>query len=838
MGNGRTIHEILAQREEFLVIGLTGRMGSGCSKVAQLLATPFDKMNFPHPVPQPGLQSLTQEERAIRIVAEYANEHWLKFDIVHVGAIIATFILDDDRRFIYDLNNGGADIENDKKREAVRRSCMEGFYQQLVQLGQSYKLLDKKEGFYIRTFADEMEKVAAAENGGLDSYEEIFDNYFVYKPWDKAYEEKLMSKIKNLGSRVIQMVPSDEEVKQYFETAGEQAFIPLLLKQNGEKIDWDQIGKEMNYLYRKVLQDKDNISRRKYLECVDKLLEIFSFHCLMDMLENLLPHKKETANAFWTRLAEINQQVEPNAKDTSAVLQIQKFVYVKYLTAWFGKSIRSYVTACLGDDAYARLFQRYGQMIRYHSNILPYEGIALEPGKPGTTEKQDKKEDIFAIPRKINQYIKVLRHPFDSKEHRPVRVVIDSIKNIFEAVYLRYRYSAFYLWAITTDPAIREQRLRNKHFTDIQVQMMDWNEYPDIGGKVIAEVEEALQTNGLTVPTGEQWDKTRKSLIEKIQPAKVDFYLDNLSTKFLSQPEKANAQKRYDYCKEYEKFNTTRREFFKNSTRAFYTQDIDSCISNADVYLFNNAKGVTDTENNRKLLEAVVRYVSLVMYPCLVRPTAVERCMQIAFSAKVNSGCLSRQVGAVVTDSQYNILAIGWNDVPCGEISCAYKNMNDIVACADQDAYSEYELHDADFRERITKYKIQPSVLRGLPFNYCFKNVHKDVKDPMRSRAMHGEEKALALCGQEAQGGYLFTTSSPCEMCSKNAKNHKIAKIFYLEAYPGISQAQYTNSGDKANRAELILFSGAVGRAYMQMYTPLLPHKDVLEHLGVRKTED
>ena len=129
-------------------------------------------------------------------------------------------------------------------------------------------------------------------------------------------------------------------------------------------------------------------------------------------------------------------------------------------------------------------------------------------------------------------------------------------------------------------------------------------------------------------------------------------------------------------------------------------------------------------------------------------------------------------------------------------------------------------------------YNLETAKLRGLPFSYCFKNVHKDIKDPMRSRAMHAEEKALALCGREAEGGYLFTTSSPCEMCSKNAKNHMIKKIFYLEAYPGISQAKYTNSGDKDNRAELILFSGAVGRAYMQMYTPLLPHKDVLGYLG------
>ena len=100
MADRHTIHDILTQREEFLVIGLTGRMGSGCSKVAQLLETSFDNLKFPNPAPQPGLQSLTEEERAIRIIAEYADEHWLKFDVIQVGALIATFILKDDERFV------------------------------------------------------------------------------------------------------------------------------------------------------------------------------------------------------------------------------------------------------------------------------------------------------------------------------------------------------------------------------------------------------------------------------------------------------------------------------------------------------------------------------------------------------------------------------------------------------------------------------------------------------------------------------------------------------------------------------------------------------------------
>ena len=832
MSNKHKIHDILNQREEFLVVGLTGRMGSGCSKVAQLLATSFDDLKFPNPAPQPGLQSLTEEERAIRIIAEYADEHWLKFDVIQVGALIATFIFEDDNRFIYDLSRGGDSKERSKLRNEFRGLCLKDFCRQLVRLGQNCNLLEEEESFYIREFTDPEDRKKAEEDDELKAYVEIFPDFFMHSFADTTYQEKLEKEILDTWDKIKGLVPSDEQIGKLFAENERESFLATLPKKFGEASGWEQIGHNMDDLYRKVLQRKQDIPRRKYLEYVDRLLELFSCQCLMEMLAQFLKEGNKAAEALWKRYGKINRQVEPNAKENKNVPQIQKFVYVKYLTGWFGKSIRSYVIKCLGDDAYGRLFQRYGQMIRYYGEILPY---GEKPRQGRTGKDGDEKDDIFAIPRKINQYIKVLRHPFDSKKHRPVRVAIDSIKNIFEAVYLRYRYSAFYLWAITTDPEIREQRLRDKHLTDIQVQMMDWNEYPDKGGEVIAAVGKVLKESGLNLNDQKQWEKTRKYLMEKKQPAEVDFYLDNLSNRpFTQQGNKRPAERDY-YFKDYEVHNKIRREFFQDNTCAFYTQDIDSCISNADVYLFNNASGVTDTENNRKLLESVVRYVSLVMYPCLVRPTPVERCMQIAFSAKVNSGCLSRQVGAVVTDSQYNILAIGWNDVPCGEIPCAYKNLYDIAASADRDAYSEYELHNKDFRDRLARYEFPTGGLRGLPLSYCFKNFHKDQKDPMRSRAMHAEEKALALCGQEAQGGYLFTTSSPCEMCSKNAKNHKIRKIFYLEVYPGISQAQYTNSGDKANRAELILFSGAVGRAYMQMYTPLLPHKDVLEYLGVPK---
>ena len=39
-----SIERTLADREDFLVIGLTGRIGSGCSEVCKILSSSFDDL--------------------------------------------------------------------------------------------------------------------------------------------------------------------------------------------------------------------------------------------------------------------------------------------------------------------------------------------------------------------------------------------------------------------------------------------------------------------------------------------------------------------------------------------------------------------------------------------------------------------------------------------------------------------------------------------------------------------------------------------------------------------------------------------------------------------------
>lgn len=116
-------------------------------------------------------------------------------------------------------------------------------------------------------------------------------------------------------------------------------------------------------------------------------------------------------------------------------------------------------------------------------------------------------------------------------------------------------------------------------------------------------------------------------------------------------------------------------------------------------------------------------------HPVIVTPTHIERCMQIACNAKLNSGCLSRQVGACITDENYSVKAIGWNDVPEGQMPCNLRDIKNLVKNKDCDTFSTYEIEDGKFNEQVSEIysKINFDILNGRCYQYCFKDVFNSI---------------------------------------------------------------------------------------------------------------
>lgn len=269
----------------------------------------------------------------------------------------------------------------------------------------------------------------------------------------------------------------------------------------------------------------------------------------------------------------------------------------------------------------------------------------------------------------------------------------------------------------------------------------------------------------------------------------------------------------------------------------YSTQNIPACLQRADIYI-HNPFFESKIDKYEFLKRQIVRFTSLMHTPGIVTPSATERCMQIASTAKLNSGCISRQVGAVVTDDNYSIKSVGWNDVPSGQVPCNLRNRFDLVEKIDQTAYSDYEKNDEKFNNHIKqKNKIFTKLIEiGKNPSYCFKSEYKELthKDnQVHTRALHAEENAFLQVskygGVAINGGYLFSTASPCELCAKKSVQLGIRKIYYIDPYPGIANTHVLAGG--VHRPEMRLFIGAIGRAFHNLYSPVLPYKDEISAL-------
>lgn len=277
---------------------------------------------------------------------------------------------------------------------------------------------------------------------------------------------------------------------------------------------------------------------------------------------------------------------------------------------------------------------------------------------------------------------------------------------------------------------------------------------------------------------------------------------------------------------------------------SFQKQDVPKCIELSDIHV------VTDGsvwEENDELKKQLMQFVALILHPGLIPPTPEERVMQLAYTAKLNSGCLSRQVGAVVTDCHFSVKSIGWNTVAEGQTPCSLRQLEKLQLRNDQNAFSYYELKDPKFRNKVNllwnKYLPQKDSIGGLNLSYCFKDVYNSIDDEsnqVHTRSLHAEENAFLQIvkygGNSVQGGYLFTTASPCVLCAKKAYQLGIKKVYYIDLYPDITLGHIFQSGMIDKRPQTEMFKGAIGRAYINLYNPIIPLKDEMEALtGVSK---
>lgn len=251
-------------------------------------------------------------------------------------------------------------------------------------------------------------------------------------------------------------------------------------------------------------------------------------------------------------------------------------------------------------------------------------------------------------------------------------------------------------------------------------------------------------------------------------------------------------------------------------------QTVSDTFPNCDFFL-RTGDGTDSELNNR-----VERFLHLILGSQVITPTYAETAMYAAAMASANSACLSRQVGATVTDNIGNILSIGWNDVPsvggglysggshdhrCYNIGggkCFNDAEKDRLAQEMTDALSE--VIDPSKLARAKEILRNASKLKGL-IEF--------------SRAIHAEMHAILNAGKTAgdrlQGGKLFVTTYPCHSCARHIVAAGITEVFYIEPYRKSlaiklhGDAISEHEADK-DKVRILAFDGVAPSRYLTLF--------------------
>ena len=195
--------------------------------------------------------------------------------------------------------------------------------------------------------------------------------------------------------------------------------------------------------------------------------------------------------------------------------------------------------------------------------------------------------------------------------------------------------------------------------------------------------------------------------------------------------------------------------------------------------------------------EQLGRLVDILTHARIVRPRPSESGMFHAYGAKMQSSCLSRQVGAALMDSTGAVIATGTNEVPRaggGVYGGTFSLENDN---SDPDQSDDFRcfVHNQACTNTRERNQIIDELLESVVDVTGTKET-EELRSRIRtsrvgqliefSRAVHAEMDALlsaARNGISTVGTRLFVTTFPCHSCARHIVAAGVEEVQYIEPY-------------------------------------------------------
>jgi deoxycytidylate deaminase len=243
-------------------------------------------------------------------------------------------------------------------------------------------------------------------------------------------------------------------------------------------------------------------------------------------------------------------------------------------------------------------------------------------------------------------------------------------------------------------------------------------------------------------------------------------------------------------------------------------------------------------------------------------PTREQHAMFMAYASGARSSQFGRQVGAAITTYEGEVIAVGFNEVPCPDggpywegdavdgrdhaygnkidsndlhksriVTSIVYNLRELLLTAENARKLlralDQEADNAKIDEHLTQlvqFLTTDSAVSQLVHSSELKGIGE------YGRAVHAEMDALLTCarlGIEVKGKRLFTTTFPCHNCTRHLIAAGVSSVTYIEPYPK-SRARDLHSdaicfiedeGKKSGRIPFLPFVGIGPRRYLDLFS-------------------
>ncbi|UKE46850.1 anti-phage dCTP deaminase [Xanthomonas cerealis] len=233
---------------------------------------------------------------------------------------------------------------------------------------------------------------------------------------------------------------------------------------------------------------------------------------------------------------------------------------------------------------------------------------------------------------------------------------------------------------------------------------------------------------------------------------------------------------------------------------AEFGQKVRKAFASSDFFIRN------DKENTESVEHSIDRFLDILFGSEIKNPTTEESAMFHAASAASKSACLSRQVGAALINSDGELVAVGWNDVPrfggglYGEDS--NEGDNRCYNWREKDCHNDLEKKRIESRiisgikSEIAKKAAQAPLVAGkkqVPVSLNDEDILRALESSgissliEFSRAIHAEMAAILAVARDKRhslkNSTMVVTTYPCHNCARHIVAAGITSVIYVEPY-------------------------------------------------------